>query len=208
MEYDGANDNEQIYYLLLLIFCIIFVVLPVITSMHSLFRFQDKWTKDPSIGDRVTGWNRDWSTYLLFLTILSGSSFAAVNILNSRLMGHPLFCMGLSFRHLKKYENQRLWGVILSENIPQLIIQIIYLAVSGAQLTTVFILAFTSSTLSIVVTVVDIYHNKRLFGQFSKNKATDYQTVVIVPVISPEVKKLPPRQRLATHRFNAVCGWL
>ena len=111
--YAVCNDDLM---LALFIGCLIFLILPIVASIWSLFRFQDKWTEDPAIGDRVTGWNRDWSTYLLILTLLSGSSFAAVNILNSRVFGHPIFCMGLSYRHLKKFENQRLWGVILSEN--------------------------------------------------------------------------------------------
>merc|ERR1712241_1127180 len=69
---DARNDTETTY-LWLFIFCIVFLVVPVLTGLSSLFRFQDKWTKDPSIGDRVKGWNRDWSTYLLFLTVMSGS---------------------------------------------------------------------------------------------------------------------------------------
>ena len=203
-DYYATKSDQDLLILLLFIGCMVFLVLPIATSIWSLFRFQDKWKHDPAIGDRVTGWNRDWSTYLLCLTILSGSSFAAVNILNSRVFGHPLFCMGLSYRHLKKFENQRLWGVILSENVPQLIIQGIFFWRSGAVMTTILILAFVSSLLSIFVAAIDIYNNKRLFGQFSKHD--DYQTILKVPVISPEVADMQWKLCLATHRFNEVFG--
>eukprot|EP01084_Bolivina_argentea_P127149 224936_1 len=121
---------------------------------------------------------------------------------NSRVFGHPLFCMGLSYRHLKKFENQRLWGVILSENIPQLVIQGLFVWRKDMVLSLILILAFASSILSVIVALIDIYNNKRLFGKHAERY--DYQTVLKVPVISHEVGLKQWKLCLATHRFNEV----
>lgn len=208
---------------------------------------QSKWENDPSIGDRLRGWLRDWSTYLLSFTLLSGSSFAAINLVNvcvpvylvgnkctqiksgtavffvfffcvytrvtwscenfvvcvffsfqSRVFGHPLFCMGLSYRHLKKFENQRLYSVIVAENVPQLVIQI-WFAVAQGELDQTTILAMISGTLSIVWSVVDVLQSRKLFAT-----THDYNTVFRIPCESADIMKKRHRLALATHRFNGV----
>eukprot|EP01084_Bolivina_argentea_P171790 297626_1 len=198
--YVAQRNNWNDYYIVLFVGCILFLIVPIVISIIALFKHQDKWKNDPAIGDRVTGWNRDWSSYLLLLSMFCGSTFAAVSLLNSRVFGHPVFCMGLNTRHLKKFQNQRLWAAILAEDLPQLIIQLLYLSISESEVSTVLILAISSSCFSIVFAMIDIYNNQRLSGRFSLTN--DYQSVFRVPVISHELLNFGWKINLATERLK------
>ena len=192
------NDGKTTNIFWFFIASLVFLLFPVLGSIASYLRTQSNWESDASIGDRVRGWLRDWSTYLLFLTLLSGSSFAAINMVNCRLFGHPLFCMGLSHRHLKKFENQRLYSVIILENLPQLILQISY-TITTKSITSTTIWAMIFGLLSIIWSIIDIIQSRRLFGN-----TTDFHTIFRIPCESDEILTKSKRLQLATHRFRDV----
>ena len=78
----------------------------------------------------VPYWIKDNLRTLYFLSAISGSSFSAIALCNSYLFQLPVFCMGLPYYHQSKFQNKRFFFVVLIENIPQLIIQLVTLILS------------------------------------------------------------------------------
>ena len=69
--------------------------------------------------------------------------------------------MGLNPRHLKEFQAKRIFSSVLLENIPQLIIQIYFLHILGSFDEPTFV-ALLSSSISVILSVVDIWSAKRL----------------------------------------------
>lgn len=117
-----------------------FVVLPWVANMFALSRYQNKWCKDASVRERVYNWFVKWQRLTYALAAISGSAFGTVELANvcvlrlifqlihfkllvsfcffcfqSYIFGWDFFCMGLHERHLKKFNNGRLYYSILVE---------------------------------------------------------------------------------------------
>eukprot|EP01084_Bolivina_argentea_P171789 297625_1 len=194
-----SNDMHFV----LFIACIVAVVIPYIISFPIFFKFQDLWSEDPAIGAALKGWNREKSTMLLAASVIAGCPYAACVLFNSRViikvLGSITFCMGLSYRHLRPYEaiNSR---ITIFKNFPLLIIQIVFISDTGS-VTEIFLLAAISSWILTIITVIDMWNSKRL----ELNSGIDgYETLIKVPVISPEVGEHQWQYRLKTHRFNEL----
>ena len=69
--------------------------------------------------------------------------------------------MGLNPRHLKEFQAKRIYSSVILENVPQLIIQIYFLSILGAFDEATFV-ALLSSSISVILSVVDIWSSKRL----------------------------------------------
>jgi hypothetical protein len=115
-----------------------------------------KWTGDTM----VQNWLKNYSSILYLLSFITGTSLAAVAVLNSAAFQMRLFNMGLTKATLKKYNKQKLWTVVILENLPQLLIQIGYLSLVGADGIAIFSLTF--SVISMVATVQTIFTERRL----------------------------------------------
>ena len=69
--------------------------------------------------------------------------------------------MGLNPRHLKEFQAKRIYSSVVLENIPQLIVQIYFLSLLGTFDEATFV-ALLSSSISVLLSVVDIWSAKRL----------------------------------------------
>jgi len=121
-----------------------------------------KWTNDTGDAEHqmVKKWLEDHSLKLYFLSFITGSSLAAVAVLNSAAFQRRFFNMGLTKATLKKYNKQKLWTVVILENLPQLLIQIGYLSLVGAD--GIAICSVVFSVFSISATVQTIFTERRL----------------------------------------------
>ena len=124
LELLNYDDTEILFYL-----CTAFIAIPWISNMISLSKYQQKWCKDDAIRERVYSWFVSWQRLTYALAAISGSAFGTVELANSYFFGADFFCMGLNERHLKRFNNNRLWSGIIAENVPQLIIQFWFLAI-------------------------------------------------------------------------------
>ena len=104
---------------ILFIACCAFIVIPWIANMISLSKYQQRWCKDDAIRERVYSWFVSWQRLTYALAAISGSAFGTVELANSYVFGMDFFCMGLNERHLKRFNNNRLWSGIFAENLPQ-----------------------------------------------------------------------------------------
>ena len=101
-----------------------FIVIPIFLSLFQLYSTSKYEWKDI----RIRSWLQKYSTILFIFAVLFGSSFTAIYIVNSCAINNiKLFNMGLTDRELKKFNTKRIYSTVLFENIPQLIIQTLYI---------------------------------------------------------------------------------
>ena len=141
------------------------------SSCHIPFKAQKKWTTDSNVQEGVRGWFMDWSIILVAAVALSGSSFGAIELANSNLFQLDLFSMGLSAHHLKEFQGKRFFSSVLFENAPQLAAQIYFLLLLGTLDEATFV-ALLSSTVSLVLSVVDIWSARHLVSVMKKQAKT------------------------------------
>ena len=144
----------------LVLFCcgVFFVILPLIVNLVQLNREIQVWIQDTYSKDRVQAWIRSYSRGLYMMAILCGSSFAAVDIFNSNIFHLSMFNMGLNTRQRALFKNKRILSNVLLENLPQLIIQIIYVTLTiKAGISTITIVAMIFSTVSIISSIFDFH---------------------------------------------------
>ena len=77
------------------------------------------------------------------------------------MAGRGMFNMGLTERHIKRFQGQRIYSSVVMENIPQLSIQIWYF-IERPDNDIVAILAFLSSAASIFLAFIDVYSSASL----------------------------------------------
>ena len=151
----------------LVLFCcgVYFVTLPLIVNLIQLNREIQVWIRDTYSKHRVQAWIRAYSRRLYMMTILCGSSFAAVDIFNSNIFHLSLFNMGLSKQQQAVFKNKRILSNVLLENLPQLIIQIIYLVLTIERgISVITLIAMIFSTVSIISSIF-AYHLSTLLLQ-------------------------------------------
>eukprot|EP01084_Bolivina_argentea_P314196 544204_1 len=153
------QDSNNIIYWLMFGLSVLFIVLPVLLNFKSLLSFQRKWQEDALHADRYRAWLSQYANILFFLSFLSGSTFGAIALVNSNFLGWRLFAMGLSEKDMRKFNQKRLTNVVLGENLPQLLVQIVYTGVSS-QFELVAFLAICSSSISIAAAVYSFYSTR------------------------------------------------
>eukprot|EP01084_Bolivina_argentea_P269736 458494_1 len=140
-------------FLIALCVCIIFIIIPSVFSLFQVYYHSKKeWSSD----DRIRGWLVKYSNMLYIISILTGSSFAAVDIMNSNLFGLQYFEMGLSNKQRILFKTKRIYSVVMLENIPQLALQIWYMVQLGNNYNLIAISSAVFSGISIIVTVLSM----------------------------------------------------
>ena len=114
---DSHDINEyQMIYTILFSFSIAFIFIPLIFNLFQLHQELSKWLNDPILSrTEAPVWILSFMRMLYFVSIISGSSFSAVALLNSNLFQLRIFGMGLSRYHQKMFANKRFSSVVLLE---------------------------------------------------------------------------------------------
>ena len=90
----------------------VFIIMPIGFSIYQLIRKENKsWFRD----DDLQAWLLDHSWKLLALSILCGSSYAAIELVNCGAFGLEIFNMGLNKQQRIKYNTKRIFGVVCLE---------------------------------------------------------------------------------------------
>ncbi len=148
-------------------FGLFFIILRLVYNIGFTLRMELRsWKRDITIRERVQEYlllymspccqfpDSEWFIYLLAL--LSGSSHGLIHLVNSNLFGLSIFNMGLVKRHMIEYNLTRLPSGLICGNIPQLIIQLLYVLEWGSEDTTVLYAALTT-IISLFFGVLDIF---------------------------------------------------
>eukprot|EP01083_Nonionella_stella_P083952 232214_1 len=140
-----------------------FIVIPVVITLVQLWKHMNKhWMKD----DKLRSWLSENTKLLYFVSIMTGSSFSAVELFNSNLFSLEQFDMGLSRSQLMGYQYKRVYSIVLLENIPQLLLQASYLFVTGGAWDIITATSMTFTIISMVVAILSmLIHKQILFDQ-------------------------------------------
>ena len=161
------NDNNMNIYVILFSLSIAFIIIPLTVNLYQLHCELSKWLVDPIlIKTECPLWMLTFVKSLYTIAVVTGSSFSAVSLCNSNLFRLRIFSMGLSRFHQKNFQNKRFFSIVLLENLPQMIIQIIILillittvADRTKLLITIFSMVFT--LISIILNVFEYCLSKK-----------------------------------------------
>ena len=98
----------------------------------------------------IRAWVQAHGSKLILGTMLSGGANSTISLFNSKLFGWKIFDMKLPFQSRWKIDRWRVLIVTICENIPQIIIQVLYTQFIG-EFSTVVVIALISSVLSVVL---------------------------------------------------------
>ena len=180
----------------------LFIILPLICNLVQLQHEIHKWMTDVYSKHTVQAWMRSYLRRLYMISFLCGSAFAAINICNSNVFHFSMFNMGLNRRQRAIFKNERVLSTVLLENIPQLIIQGIYIGLTG-NFNDITIIAMIFSIISIISSIFD-YQSSSLFIQ------CESITVLEMNIRSKEIRDLPRKSfgQLITHHRKPICNEL
>ena len=177
----------------------LFILLPLIGNLFQLHNEIEVWVCDVYSKHTIQPWVRSYLRFLYMLAILFGSAFAAVDVCNSNLFYLPMFSMGLNKRQKAVFKNQRLLSTVLFENIPQVILQLIYSYLTE-QITLVTLVAIGFSSISIISSIFD-YKSSSLFLQ------CESITAVEMDIESKQLgnSQLKQFEKIIVHHRKPIC---
>ena len=163
---ERINDSNHIY-LILFICVLIFIIVPISVSFGQLLKQIDKhWWKN----DNTKSWLISYSKILYLLSLFTGSSFTAVKVMNSNLFSLNIFSMDLNKNDLTRYQTKRIYSIVLIENLPQVILQCVYLLQIG-DFDFIAISSMIFSLISIIVMIVSMMTEKKILNGAGHGKA-------------------------------------
>ena len=148
-----TTETDESFYPLLYC-CVIFTLVPYIMSFTCFLYFTKKW-KDSTNNVLVT-WIQTYDKTMLLLTILSGFH-TCVELFHSKLFFIQLFHLPIRRKTYDKLKHFQFINVVLLENIPQLVIQTVYITMSSngdLVLTPIVLLSMFFSSISIINAVL------------------------------------------------------
>ena len=162
-----GNDESAIsmtnIYFLLGSASILFIVLPFIINLWYAMRINSQETIQNSPSARA-GFGNHLPQFIL-LCIASAGTYPALTLTSSRIFALEFFNAGLLSSELHELSKIKIRSTIYGENVPQLLIQIIYSYVIN-KLENATILAFIASLLSIIASLVVYYAQKEQSEKF------------------------------------------
>ena len=160
---DSGHELSPIQKWVLFSFGVLFIVLPLIGNLIQLHYEIKEWMRDTYSAHTIQPWIRSYLRLLYMMAILFGSAFAAVDICNSNIFHLQVFNMGLNKRQRAVFKNGRVLSTVLCENIPQLILQTIYLSLTAeSSISVITILSMIFSTISILSSIFDFVSSSLL----------------------------------------------
>ena len=111
----------------LFIASLVFIVFPIMVSIVQLSQQIDNyWIKD----DQIKLWLTDNSKTLFLLSFLCGSSFTAVELMNSNLFELYLFSMDLSKEQMHRYMAKRIYSIVFLEVLLYFLLYLLRISVN------------------------------------------------------------------------------
>ena len=109
----GSTDDRDHHKLLMLMICsYLFIALPMVLGFAQLLREnQQEWIQSV----QLRNWMRKHSYFVYILSMLSGSAFNAVSLINCEAFHLNVFSMGLTKRSKMRFSSKRLWSVVIFE---------------------------------------------------------------------------------------------
>ena len=151
--------------IILFILCVLFIIVPYTVNV-----FGSCFLKNRIEYNRMAvSWFIQYSTLYSGLVIISGGAIASLSLVSSKLFGMRVFSTGLTSIDFIQFKGYKVFYTVILENLPQLVLQIIYIVTYGAGKTLTqpaTIAAFISSSVAIVVSIFSYI----LTAQFNMNR--------------------------------------
>eukprot|EP01083_Nonionella_stella_P145094 453992_1 len=169
---------------------IVFIVLPYSVNLFFAIRIRRKLPKKNKM---AISYFTSRSLFFVSLMILCGGCFPALTMVSSGVFGLKQLNSGLTLHELRQMNRIKMIGTIWLENVPQLMIQIMYAnAIGNISLNTAF--SFVASTLSILVVVTSYLiertdENITTFTYFVHVKKENNQSAELDGELSEDEKK-------------------
>eukprot|EP01083_Nonionella_stella_P170884 582565_1 len=158
----NVNIQSQIdsQYLIAMIFAIFFIVTPAFMTILQLHFQCKRWIHS---SDQVRGWLSQNLKHLYFLSIFTGSSFAAITLVNSYLFQLGICDMGLTDKEVSAFMYKRVYSVVLVENVPQLALQIWFIgSLTTLDDPSITITSMVFSLISILISVLSMLTERKI----------------------------------------------
>ena len=105
-----GQDRRRVLFLTLASY--ICIILPMILGFIQLLRQnQKKWVQSV----QLRNWMKKYSYFVYIVSVLSGSAFNTVAVVNCEAFGINIFSMGLSKRMKEEFNSHRIWSVVVFE---------------------------------------------------------------------------------------------
>ena len=109
-----SNSNSKFF--ILFILSATFIVVPFLGNLIPLHFEIQKWTKDPIIkSTSVPQWIKRNAKFLYLVSVITGSSFSGIALVNSFLFKSNALSMGLPHYCRSIFQNKRFYSVVLLE---------------------------------------------------------------------------------------------
>ena len=90
---------------------IIFLIVPSLLTVYQLYKSINEWKRN----DKLTQWLSNNLKLLYFISIITGSGFAAVELCTSNLFNLGYFDMPLSKAQVMKFQTKSIYSIVLVE---------------------------------------------------------------------------------------------
>ena len=194
INFDSSNKTDVISDLIIFLLSILFILLPIFISYGQLHKEMQKWVIDIETRGFVSAWTQQHLRSFYLLCIILGSSFTAIELCNTYLFSLSIFSMSLNRRQKAIFKNQRIYSTVLLENIPQLILQIIYTILTSS-FSEVTLIAGIFSILSIILSIFEHSSVKMLLN-------IESTTIICIDIISRGISRMSRYEfkQLSCHR--------
>eukprot|EP01084_Bolivina_argentea_P241163 404927_1 len=149
---------------IIFILSVMFIVIPLMLSLYQLHRvIYKKWMRSD---DEIKGWIRDNISILFILSVITGSSFAAIDLCYSNLFNLRQFDIPLSKTEISLFKTKRIYSIILFENLPQIALQCGYIASSTTvSNSSIIYISLIFSSISIAIAVISLLTQKAIINR-------------------------------------------
>ena len=147
---DDIDDEETVWFLFL--FSLLFVALPFIVECIIAVYWINRW-KNWKDNNPIRLWEylEKYEIFLYFLTV-TGGFYNGIDLVKSKLFYKPYFNLPLKSNEYIRIRRYRLYNIVICENVPQLIIQMVYIVYNINIGKRVNLVAF----ISVVITILSL----------------------------------------------------
>ena len=198
---NAVQINRQIIiYFILGIGTVLFTIGPLILNIIVAINIKkNKIIKNNKI---AYDYFNNSSGLFIALTVLSGSSFAAIETVNCNLFGLDRFNAALSDQEIKQLTRLKITTTILAENLPQLCFQIVYIVYLGSILEQPVLFACIGSILSILLTCSAYYMDKQDAESVYTQYYLEYTTTHIASQDQTKFRQKYRKTKLLNQQMN------
>mmetsp|Transcript_107493 Transcript_107493/g.131156 ORF Transcript_107493/g.131156 Transcript_107493/m.131156 type:complete len:309 (+) Transcript_107493:60-986(+) len=174
---------------------LISIIFPLITTIFQLHRASTNvWSKNQYNGHAIRAWLTQYSKVMYFISLLTGSAFTSIELVNTNLFSLVVLNMGLPRKDIYSFRNQRIKSSVLCENVPQLILQSGYGILTymnyGTNFGIILIVSMSLSLISIITSIFSCFTSSNLLN-------TEEYIICIFDVLSTEIVR--HRKRLSQN---------